>query len=323
MIKSKKNRILITGGAGFIGHHLAKNLAKDCDIDIIDNLSRGKIDEEFKQLIKKKNVKLQKLDLNKEIKIKFKKYDYIFHFAATIGVDTVMKDPFKVLNNNYLSTLNLIKFAKKQKKLKKFIFTSTSEVYSGSFNHKLIKFPTKENSIISLNNLHSRRGTYMLSKIYSEALCHFSGIPFIIIRPHNIFGERMGMSHVIPELIKKIHSSKKDLKLNNSDHKRSFCYIDDAISMMIKLMTSSKAINKTYNLGDPKNEISILSLAKKLIAISKLNKKIKKINFENFSVQRRLPDIKELLKDTSYKKKSNFNENLKKTYYWYEKNLFI
>ena len=71
------------------------------------------------------------------------------------------------------------------------------------------------------------------------------------------------------------------------------------------------------------NEISILSLAKKLIAISKLNKKIKKINFENFSVQRRLPDIKKLLKDTSYKKKSNFNENLKKTYYWYEKNLFI
>ena len=76
--------------------------------------------------------------------------------------------------------------------------------------------------------------------------------------------------------------------------------------MMIKLMKSSKAINKTYNLGDPRNEISILNLAKKLIAISKVNKKIKKkLILKNFSVQRRLPDIKKLLKDISFKK-SNF-----------------
>ena len=217
----------------------------------------------------------------------------------------------------------MIKFAKEQKKLKKLFFTSTSEIYSGSFKHKLIKFPTKENSILSLNNMNSARGTYMLSKIYCEALCHFSNIPFIILRPHNIFGERMGMSHVIPELIKKIHKSKKNLKLNNSNHKRSFCYIGDAVSMMILLMKNSKAVNRTYNLGDPNNEISILNLAKKLIKFSKSNKKIIKINHENFSVQRRLPDIKKILEDTRFKKKSNFDINLRKTYDWYEKNLSI
>ena len=317
------SKILVIGGAGFIGYHLAKNLSKNCSVDLIDNLSRGKVDKDFKKLIKENNVRLLNIDLNNKIKIKSKNYNYIFHLAATIGVDTVIKNPFKVLNNNYLSTLNIIKFAKEQKNLKKLFFTSTSEIYSGSFKHKLINFPTKENSILSLNNMNSARGTYMLSKIYCEALCHFSNIPFIILRPHNIFGERMGMSHVIPELIKKIHKSKKNLELNNSNHKRSFCYIEDAVNMMILLMKNSKAVNKTYNLGDPSNEISILNLAKKLIKFSKSNKKIKKINHENFSVQRRLPDIKNILKDTRFKRKYNFEKNLRKTYDWYEKNLFI
>jgi len=250
MKKNKKTKILITGGAGFIGYHLAKNLSKNCSVDLIDNLSRGKVDKDFKKLIKENNVRLLNIDLNNKIKIKSKNYNYIFHLAATIGVDTVIKNPFKVLNNNYLSTLNIIKFAKEQKNLKKLFFTSTSEIYSGSFKHKLINFPTKENSILSLNNMNSARGTYMLSKIYCEALCHFSNIPFIILRPHNIFGERMGMSHVIPELIKKIHKSKKNLELNNSNHKRSFCYIEDAVNMMILLMKNSKAVKKTYNLKD-------------------------------------------------------------------------
>ena len=142
MQKNKKIKVLITGGAGFIGYHLAKNLLKDCSVDLIDNLSRGKVDKDFKKLIKDNNVRLLNIDLNNKIKINSKNYDYIFHLAATIGVDTVIKNPFRVLNNNYLSTLNVIKFAKEQKKLKKLFFTSTSEIYSGSFKHKLIKFPT-------------------------------------------------------------------------------------------------------------------------------------------------------------------------------------
>ena len=85
---------MITGGAGFIGYHLAKNLSKECTVDLIDNLSRGKADRDFKRLIKEKNVRLFKLNLNDKIKIKSKDYDYIFHLAATIGVDTVIKIPY-------------------------------------------------------------------------------------------------------------------------------------------------------------------------------------------------------------------------------------
>ena len=73
---------------------------------------------------------------------------------------------------------------------------------AGSLSAGLLKFPTKEKQLIALSKFDNSRSTYMLSKIYGEAMCHFSNL-LIIIRPHNIYGERIGMSHVIPELIRK------------------------------------------------------------------------------------------------------------------------
>tara|TARA_A100001015_G_scaffold318816_1_gene439812 strand:- start:2010 stop:2966 length:957 start_codon:yes stop_codon:yes gene_type:complete len=316
-------KVLITGGSGFFGFHLASELSKNYMVDIIDNFSRGKFDYEFKRLIKNRRVKLIKFDLKKKVKIKKKNYDYIFHLAATIGVQNVINYPWDVLNNNFLSTKNIIEFAKKQKKLKKFFFTSTSEVYAGALSAGLLKFPTKENQLIALGNFDSSRGTYMLSKIYGEVMCHFSRLPYIIIRPHNIYGERMGMSHVIPELIKKILTNSKSIKVNNHNHKRTFCYIEDAVNLIKALMKNKKLTNQTYNLSDSRKEIRISDLARSLIKISQ--KKLKIINFEdkNHSPKRRLANNSKILKVTKYKFSSNFEDNLKKTFKWYEKNITI
>ena len=90
----------------------------------------------------------------------------------------------------------------KNKKLKRF-FISTSEVYSGALNNNLIKFPTNEKTILSLNDLSNRRGTYMLSKIYGEAISNFSKLPFTIFRPHNVLAKEWECPDVIPELTKK------------------------------------------------------------------------------------------------------------------------
>tara|TARA_B100001063_G_C16734342_1_gene541136 strand:- start:711 stop:1667 length:957 start_codon:yes stop_codon:yes gene_type:complete len=316
-------KVLITGGSGFFGFHLASELSKNYIVDIIDNFSRGKFDGEFKRLINKKNVNLIKLDLKKKVKIKKLNYNYIFHLAATIGVVNVINNPWDVLNNNFLSTNNIIEFAKKQKKLKKFFFASTSEVYAGALSAGLLKFPTKENQLIALSSFDSSRSTYMLSKIYGEVMCHFSKLPYIIIRPHNIFGERMGMSHVIPEIIKKIVISKKSIKVSNHNHKRTFCYIDDAVKLTKALMKNRKLTNQTYNLSDSRKEIRISDLARSLIKISQ--KKLKIINFadKNQSPKRRLANNSKILKVTKYKFNSNFEDNLKKTFKWYEKNIAI
>ena len=113
----KKRKVLITGGAGFIGFHLAKKLQKQgFIIHIIDNLSRGKFDNEFKNFIKKKNIFFIKHDLTKKkIPLTSKNYYLIFHFAAIVGVANVVNKPFEVLTKNVLTLKNLIDFAKTQK----------------------------------------------------------------------------------------------------------------------------------------------------------------------------------------------------------------
>jgi UDP-glucose 4-epimerase len=316
-------KVLITGGSGFLGFHLATELSKKFNVDIIDNFSRGRFDKDLKHLLKKKNVNLIKLDLKNKIKLKGRSYNYIFHFAATIGVANVINNPWEVLNNNFLSTKNIIEIAKKQKSLKKFFFASTSEIYAGALSAGLLKFPTQENQLIALKKFDSSRSTYMLSKIYGEVMCLFSKLPYIIIRPHNIFGERMGMSHVIPEIIKKILKKKKSIKVSNQDHKRTFCYIKDAVNLIIILMKNKKLINKTYNLADSRKEIKILDLANTLIKISKKKLIVKKFIDKNQSPKRRLANTSKILKDTKYRFNSSFKDNLKKTFDWYEKNISI
>ena len=146
-------KILILGGAGFIGFHLAKKLSISNHILIVDNLSRGKLDKDLKELLKNRNVKFRRLDItNAKIKLA-NNFDFVFNFTAIVGVQNVNLKPDQVLEKNVLMQLASIKIAQSQKKLKKFIFSSTSEIYSGSLNNNLIKFPTPEDNLICLNKL--------------------------------------------------------------------------------------------------------------------------------------------------------------------------
>ncbi len=127
-------------------------------------------------------------------------YDYVFHLAAIIGVSNVLKRPYAVLGDNVTMLLSLLSFAKRQTKLKRFVFASTSEVYAGLLENFTLPIPTPESVALGLPDLRHPRTSYMLSKIYGEALCHQSGLPFTLVRPHNFYGPRMGLSHVVPEL---------------------------------------------------------------------------------------------------------------------------
>lgn len=316
-------KILIIGGAGFIGFHLSKKLLKlGYKVDILDNFSRGSLDIHLKKLLKDKNSNLINLDiLNINIEDKLSKdYFGIFHLAAIVGVKNVISHPYSVLEKNSILTLKAISIAKNQKNLNKFLFASTSEIYSKSIEILKAKIPTPENTSVVLTNPSNKRSTYFLTKLFGESLVHHSKLPFIIFRPHNIYGPRMGMSHVIPEIIFKLKKAKKNILAYSASHTRSFCYIDDAVNQLIFMLSKSYVVKKTFNLGNQSEEISIKNLIEKIQ--TKMKKEDIKIQFKidnHDSQSRRCPDMSKLKLLYNFKTTS-LDLGLNKTIKWYLKN---
>ena len=316
-------KILIIGGAGFIGFHLSKKLLKlGYKVDILDNFSRGSLDIHLKKLLKDKNSNLINLDiLIDKIEDKLSNdYFGIFHLAAIVGVQNVISSPYSVLEKNSILTLKAISIAKNQKNLKKFLFASTSEIYSKSIEILKTKIPTPENTSVVLSNPSNKRSTYFLTKIFGESLVHHSKLPFIIFRPHNIYGPRMGMSHVIPEIVFKLKKAKKNISAYSASHTRSFCYIDDAVNQLMFMLSKSYVVKKTFNLGNQLEEISIKNLIKKIQ--TKMKKGHIEIQFKtdnHGSQSRRCPDMSKLKLLYNFKTTS-IDSGLNKTIKWYLKN---
>ena len=314
-------KYLISGGAGFIGIKLVEKLLKNKKnkIYIIDNLSKKIDNENLLKILKNKNVELIRKDLNLiNDYLKIYNIDYIYHFAAILGVKKVIDNPYITLKENILSTINLINFAKKQKKLKKICFTSTSEVYACALKKKLAKYPTPENIDFLISKDYNPRSSYLLSKIVGEYLMSYSKLNFVIFRPHNIFGPNMGFAHVIPQLTKKIlKSGKKKITIHNSKHKRTFCHIEFAIDLIFNISHKKKLKNKIFNIGSPEKEISIIELAQKIKKI--LNSKSQLISsnlLRDSSPEKRRPNMKRSIDYSVIN--HNFENSLKETVLWYK-----
>ena len=116
-----------------------------------------------------------------------------------------------------------------------------------------MKFPTKETFPIALDVINNPRTSYSLSKIYGEALLCHSKLNYIVLRPYNIYGPRMGMSHVIPQVLKN-NKSKKSINVFSPNHSRSFCFIDDAVKQIINLTHDKKLLNSVHNIGNGDEE---------------------------------------------------------------------
>ncbi len=319
-------KVLITGGAGFIGYFLTKKLIQlNYEVHLVDNFSRGVEDKYLKELIDNKNVQFQNIDLLDLSKLSTldNDYYYIFHLAAIVGVKNVLLDPFNVLIQNQLLLGNLIVFANTQKKLNRFIFSSTSEVYACTLKDFGLKFPTPENTPLSVGIKHESRNTYMLSKIYGESMCVHSSLPFTIIRPHNFYGPRMGLSHVIPELLKKSYESKDNkIEVYNSDHKRSFCYITDAIDIIYDIIIDDNSVNETYNIGNEKDEVSILEVAELVIKSVDKELEIEKLVDENNSPLRRCPSMEKVSKIIKIKNQMSLEDGINRCNDWYFNYIF-
>jgi nucleoside-diphosphate-sugar epimerase len=319
-------KVLITGGAGFIGFHLAKSLSdQGYEITILDNFERGEEDDEFKELIKRDNVNFIKADITKS-KIfddLNEEFDYIYHLAMINGTSNFYKIPDKVLRVGILGTINVLDWFVKQKK-GKLLFSSSSETYAGALKLLGEKFPipTPEEVPLVVDNPENARWSYGASKILSEVAIHSyakaQGMKnFVIIRYHNIYGPRMGFEHVIPQFIERIVKKENPFKILGGQETRTFCYVDDGIKASQLIMESSETNGRTINIGRDDDEVKIIDLAKRLFKVANIYPRIDILPAPEGSVMRRCPDIKKL-RILGFEPKISLDEGIRKCYYWYK-----
>jgi len=321
-------KILITGGAGFIGGHLANRLLKNkgVQIDLLDNFSRAVHDPFLDALKANPSVGLIEKDLlvHGSLDDLADDYTHIVHFAAIVGVVHVLNKPYEVLRKNEGMMFAALDLAHRQKKLQRFVFASTSEIVAGTLLQYGIEVPTPETTPICVPDPADVRHTYLLSKLYGEALCYHCGLPFTCVRPHNVYGPRMGLVHVVPELAKKIHALPEggDLEVFSPDHMRSFCYVDDAVEIISRLMTGGDNCKGVFNLGTQDPEVTIKEVAQTVVDV--IGKKVNLVDGPTMtgSPTRRCPDMSKTTAACGYASQVSLKSGIEQTLAWYDKHVF-
>jgi len=317
-------RILITGGAGFIGYHLAAELAKDPvnELVLVDNLSRGKIDDEFERLREHPNVQFINGDLTKPetFEIIGKGFHEVYHLAAIIGVEHVLKRPHEVLRVNAMSTLLLLDWFVKGGG-SKILFSSTSEAYAWTQQFYALPIPTAGGVPLAMTELGNARSSYAGSKIFGELAVTQFGVqyqkPFVIVRFHNVYGPRMGNNHVIPQLYDRARRGQNPLVVYSPTHRRAFCYVSDAISAVIACMRDQKADGQTFNIGNNSEEVSIEEVATRILKKSNIQGSLEPKEAANDPIVRRSPDTKKLTALLGHKPLVSLDRGLELTLAWY------
>jgi nucleoside-diphosphate-sugar epimerase len=320
-------RILITGGAGFIGGHLARLLAeRGHRVDLVDNLARGRQDRFLRELLAGGRVQLHERSLGEPGALADLPDDYsqIFHFAAILGVQNVLDRPYATLRDNVALLESALDLARRQRELERFVFASTSEVYAGSLQHLDLPFPTPEDVPIALPDLRQPRSSYMLSKLYGEAMVQHAGLPFTIVRPHNFYGPRMGLAHVVPQLLEKAHRAEpgSEIEVFSVDHRRTFCFIDDAVAMIAIAASKPDCAGRTLNIGSQRPEVSIGELAELIVRVVGKPLRVAPAPTTPGSPPRRCPDMTLTSELVGIEADTPLERGVRQTWGWYLPTVF-
>jgi len=314
---TKKKSVLITGGAGFIGSHLAeKLLAQGKKVFVLDNLSTGR-KENITHLLANSNFTFRKGDVLNKILVKkmVGESDEIYHLAAAVGVKTVMEKPLESWLVNIRGTENVLEAALLRKI--PVLIASTSEIYG-----KNTKLPFGEDDDRVYGPVKNYRWGYAFSKGVDEflSLAYFReySLPVRVVRFFNTIGPRQTGEYgmVVPRFVRQAIRDEDITVHGTGKQTRSFGYVGDVADGVVKLMVHPKSAGEVYNLGSDE-EITIENLAKKVIKLTKSNSKIvrvphSKVYPEGFEdMQRRKPDLSKVKRLIGYKPNKELDDVIK------------
>ena len=310
------SKILVTGGAGFIGSHLCqKLLAQDCEVTVIDDLSTGspgniakfKNDKKFEFI--EGTVRDEKI-MNELIQ----RCDTVYHLAAAVGVNLIVERPVHTIETNIHGTEVVLKAANKYRK--NILLTSSSEVYG---KNEFVPFSEDDDTV--LGSTKHARWSYACSKAIDEflGLAYYRqyNLPVVVVRLFNTIGPgqtgQYGM--VVPRFVRWALKNEPLLIYGTGEQCRCFCYVGDTVEGMMKLMESEASKGRFFNVGSVE-EITIRKLAEKVIEKTGSKSRIELLSYEQAygkdfdDMQRRVPCLKRINEVVDFENKTNLDEML-------------
>ena len=315
-------RILVLGGAGFIGYHLAARLADDGHaLTLVDDLSRGRADTLFSALCTRPGVRFVEGDLTLPGALDAlpRQWDQVYMLAAVVGVRNVERDPARVVRTNTLSLQHLLDWLPAAGET--LFFASTSEVYAGSVALGLAAVPTGEDVVLTIADAGAPRAAYALSKILGEAAVIHAGrargLRWVIGRYHNLYGPRMGADHVVPELALRAIRREDPFRLYGARQRRAFCHVADAVDATVSLVATEAAAGRVVNIGNDTEETVIEDLAALVLRQAGYRPTVERVSASVGSPERRCPDLARLRALTGLAPKVGLESGVAETFDWY------
>lgn len=313
----KNSRVLVTGGAGFIGNNLVRRLLQYevSNIVIMDNQSSGM--SVF--LPNDPRITFVGMDIDKMDKLNFvinqHEFDYVFHLAAHFANQNSVDHPFSDIQTNIVGTVSLLEILKFHKSLRKFVYASSSCVYgtAGHMNEEAFIYPSE--TPYSINKY--------TAELYTQYYAHLFHVPTVSIRIFNTYGpyELAGKyRNVIPNFIEKALNG-EDLTITGTGREsRDFTFVEDLIDLMLGAAVGEARDGEIFN-GGTGSKTEILAMAEIIKEVTGSNSNIVFKPSRNWDkVKDRLSDTSKSVKELSYEPKVSIREGLEKTIKWYKDN---
>jgi UDP-glucose 4-epimerase len=315
----KNRKILITGGAGFIGSSLAARLCDNNEVILFDNLARNTL--KYTTLLDHRNVSLVKGDVLdfQSVSHSMKGSDIVVHAAAIAGIDTVIKSPVTTIEINIIGTANVLKAAKENEVKERILTFSTSEVFGP------MAYRSSESDITVAGSAGEARWVYAVSKIAGEHLAHSYyrefGLPISTVRPFNIYGPGQTGEGAIQIFIRRALKNEDIYIYGDGTQIRAWCFVDDMVEGLLHSLENSNAVGESFNIGNSRAVTTIYGLAQTVCRV--LNSK-SKISFKeplSADVELRIPETKKAFELLNFEAKIDLEEGIIRTAKWYKENI--
>lgn len=323
-------RVLILGGGGFIGMHIARKLMYEGGyaITLADKAYRGRLEALFPDLDERRALTVIKNDFShpEAYASLAMEYDHVYMMAAIVGVNRTLAHPDEVIRVNTSLTLHTLDWLLSAS-VGRVVFASSSENYAAATDLFNAPIPTAEDVALTIGDIRHPRWTYAVTKILGEsAFLHTaakSDFEATVVRYQNAFGPNMGFRHVIPHLVQRFWdrstssgSSEEPFLIYGPEQTRAFCYITDSVDGTIRAMETPAAAGQVYHVGNDE-EITMETLTRAVGEIMGYDGSYAYAPTYPGSVQRRCPDLTKCRRELGYQPQVSWRDGLERTVAWY------